>query len=140
MAKFGPGNKAAANREKKSPGRPTKEVVERKKLAAAHALKYLEDHYLKGAVDALGMMAVGHGPRGGKLHKRLERVNPQAVYKLLDKFIPDAPRRIDLGLADTMEDFVGQVVSGEIYKAMEEEEAELVNPAIEDKTEEDGDV
>lgn len=134
---FQKGNKAAVGRRANGQGHPTREQMEAKRLAAAHALKYLETHYLKGAADAMGMLATGKGPRGGKLPAWLKDVHPQSAQALLAKFIPDAPRRIDLGLADTMEDFVGQVVSGEIYADMEEDEAEIVQPAIEDKTEEE---
>ena len=140
MAKFEKGNKAAVGRKENGQGRPNKQQMETKRLAAAHALKYLETHYLKGAADAMGMLASGKGPRGGKTPAWLKRVHPNSVHALIAKFIPDAPRRIDLGLADTMEDFVDQVMSGKVYEGMneDEEDAEIVGgkPAIEDKTEE----
>lgn len=129
---FPKGHKFAKGGKRPGAGRPTRHDAEVKRLAGEMAKKYLETKYLKAALDVFGMLATGKGPNGGKLPKGLS-IDPATVREFVSKFVPPAPRQIDLGLADTMEDFASRVINGEFEE--QPEEAELVRPAIEDKRE-----
>lgn len=136
-------------------GRPTWEESVRKAaekasmavavpLAAATVSKYLEQA-LGGITDTYILAAGGTLPY--KSRGRLKNVPYSEVTNrhAIDRFVPPAPRKIDLGLADTAEDFIAKVNTGYYSKILKEkhpeiELAEIVGEPVKEPEKEGDDV
>ena len=140
---FKKGHKIGRHGRQNPPGgRPTfEQAVEkaaRKKasfLAAEMLNKLLQDHLGDVAAVYIGA-ASGKKPslkKGGR--SKDAEIDLTTVRHYIERFSPPAPRKIDLGTAETMEDFVGKLFRGEFIDPDDPmEDAELVNPTqIEDK-------
>lgn len=102
--KFKKGNKAAkGGRRTPSGGRPSKEQVALKRLAAENTKKYIEGK-LKTIVDAYISLATGQ--RCGNSRKKLD---PATCRHAIERFLGPAPRTLTLDLAETVESFYEHV-------------------------------
>lgn len=93
-------------------------------LAAATVSKYLESA-LGGITDTYILAAGGTLPY--KSRGRLQKVPYSEVTNrhAIDRFVPPAPRKIDLGLAETAEDFIAKVNEGYYSKILREKHPEI---------------
>lgn len=96
-------------------------------LAGEMLAQYLQAQ-LKDVADVYIAAAKGGKIRGTRKTIPLDLTTTRDY---IGKFAPPAPRKVDLGLADTADDFLTKVMEGE-YE--EEEEAEIVGGMIEDKS------
>lgn len=146
---FKKGHKLSKGGSRPNSGRPKwQESLDRKAremaipLAAGMAAKELEK-CLGGILDTYVLAAGGELPFPTRGRPKKVPYDPTTNRHAIDRFVPPAPRKIDLGLADTFEDFADKVVSGHYEKIFKEKypdatPAEIVESQP-DKPKEEGD-
>ena len=98
-------------------------------LGAEMAAQFVEK-YLHDVLRVYVGLGSGEVPsKSGKGKKKKIAIDPATVRHLVERFIPPAPKKIDLGLATTAEDFYQEILA-EAEARKDETEAVL----IEDKS------
>ncbi len=113
--KFQKGNKFSKGGTKGNKGgRPSKEKVEARKLAADMVKRYVEDR-LKPIVDAY--ISAATGKRCGDSRRRFDNATNRHV---IERFLGQAPRTLTLDLQDTVESFFEHVMDEDGKQGKEE--------------------
>jgi len=103
---FKKGNKHGKHGKQNPPGgRPTKVMVEARKLAVELAKKHLEQ-YLRAVLDTYAASATGQTCGG-----RRRKYDSANLRHFVDRFVGPAPRTLNLDMQDTVESFFEHVMN-----------------------------
>jgi hypothetical protein len=89
-------------------GRPTKEQAEIKRMTPEVMREYIIER-VKPVVDMYLALGAGEAVKVGKRKFKL-KLDPATVRDIIDKFIPPAPKTLNLDRTKTAEDFYEEIM------------------------------